>query len=49
MVSSGHAICANGLYVATISTICETDEPEHEIQPAIDLLGEILEMFVSVT
>ena len=49
MVSSSHAICAQGLYIATISTLVETDEPEQEIQPAINLLGEILEIFVSVT
>lgn len=49
MVSSAHAICAQGLYIATISTIVETDEPESEIQPAINLLGEILEIFVTVT
>ena len=49
MVSSSHAICAQGLYIATISTIVETDEPEMEIQPAIALLGEMLEIFVSVT
>lgn len=48
MVSSAHAICAQGLYIATISTIVETDEPEQEIQPAINLLGEILEIFTTV-
>lgn len=31
MVSSEHAICAQGLYVATIATIVETDQPEQEI------------------
>lgn len=49
MVSSGHAICTAGLYIATVSTIVETDEPEKEIQTAISLLGEILEIFVTVT
>jgi Rab GDP dissociation inhibitor len=32
-----------------ISTTVETDSPEEEIQPALNLLGPILEMFVSVT
>lgn len=32
-----------------ISTTVETDSPEEEIQPAVNLLGPILEMFVSVT
>ena len=49
MVSSSHCICAQGLYIATISTLVETDQPEAEIQPAINLLGEILEIFVTVS
>ena len=49
MVSSAHAVCAQGLYIATISTIVESDQPELEIQPAINLLGEILEIFVTVS
>jgi len=32
-----------------VSTTVETDSPEEEIQPAIDLLGPILDMFVSVS
>lgn len=31
-----------------VSTTVETSEPESEIQPAIDLLGPIMEMFVSI-
>ena len=46
MVSSSHAVCAKGLFIAMISTIVETDKPELEIRPALDLLGDILEMFV---
>lgn len=48
MVSSSHAVCAKGLYIAMISTTVETDKPELEIRPALDLLGDILEMFVQV-
>ena len=48
MVSYSHMICAKGIYVAMVSTTVETDNPEQEIQPAIALLGPILEMFVSV-
>jgi Rab GDP dissociation inhibitor len=48
MVSSSHMICAEGIYVAMVSTTVETDEPENEIQPAIELLGSILDIFVSV-
>lgn len=46
MVSSAHAVCSKGLYIAMISTTVETDKPELEIRPAVDLLGDILEMFV---
>ena len=49
MVSSAHAVCVNGLRIAIISTTVETDNPEQEIQPALELLGPLLEMFVSVT
>ena len=49
MVSYAHAVCANGLRIAIISTTVETEDPEKEIQPAIDLLGGVLEMFVSVS
>ena len=48
MVSSSHAVCAKGLYIAMISTYVETDKPELEIRPALDLLGDILEMFVQI-
>lgn len=31
-----------------ISTTVETDKPELEIRPAVDLLGNILEMFAQI-
>ena len=46
MVSYSHLICKKGMYVAIVSTTVETENPEQEIQPAIDLLGPVLEMFV---
>ena len=49
MVSYSHLICTKGIYVAIISASVETDNPEAEIKPAIDILGDILEMFVSVS
>ena len=49
MVSYSHLICAKGIFVAIISAQVETDKPEEEIQPAISLLGDVLEMFVSVS
>jgi Rab GDP dissociation inhibitor len=49
MVSNTHLICAKGFYVAIISATVETNEPEKEIQPAIDILGDIMDMFVSIS
>jgi len=49
MVSYSHLICKKGCYVAMISTTVETSKPEEEIQVALSLLGEIKEMFVSVS
>ena len=49
MVSAAHAVCAKGLYIAIISTTVETTDPEKEIQPAVDLLGGCLEMFVKIS
>jgi len=49
MVSSTHNVCAKDVYVAIVSTIVETDRPELEIVPGLQLLGPILEKFISVT
>lgn len=49
MVSSAHAVCSKGLYIAIISTTVETKDPEKEIAPAVELLGGILEMFVQIS
>lgn len=49
MVSYAHAVCARDLYVAMVSTIIETKDPEAEIQVAVDLLGDILEQFTMIS
>lgn len=49
MVSSAHAVCAKGLYIAMISTTVETTNAELEIKPALDLLGDVIEMFTNVS
>lgn len=43
MVSSPHAVCSKGYYIAFISTEVETSVPENEIQVALQLLGPIEE------
>jgi len=45
MVSSVHAVAANGKFIAVVSTNLETKEPEKEIAPALTLLGQIQEKF----
>ncbi|KAJ2719174.1 Rab GDP dissociation inhibitor alpha [Coemansia sp. Benny D115] len=49
-LSSDQNICPAGLYVASISTIAETSgEPKEEIATALKLLGNIEQIFVSVS
>lgn len=48
MVSSSHAVCSKGLFIAMVSAAVETSTPELEIRPAIELLGPVLEMFVQI-
>jgi Rab GDP dissociation inhibitor len=47
MVSSTHNVCAKDVYIAMVSTIVETDKPELEIAPALNLLGQIHDKSVS--
>merc|ERR1711982_261021 len=49
MVSWAHSIAAKDKYVAIVSTVVETSKPEEEIQPAINLLGNVLEKFVQIS
>lgn len=49
MVSSAHAVCSQGLYVAMVSTTVETSNPEEEIKPALELLGDVLEQFTIIS
>ncbi|KAF5375075.1 hypothetical protein D9758_000426 [Tetrapyrgos nigripes] len=49
MVSSTHNVCAKDVYVAIVSTVVETDKPELEIRPGLDLLGPIYDKFVTIS
>ena len=46
MVSSTHNVCAKDIYIAIVSTIVETDRPEQEIAPGLQLLGPIYDKYV---
>ncbi|BFZ10611.1 hypothetical protein BsWGS_13650 [Bradybaena similaris] len=48
MVSSTHNVCPQNYYLAIVATTVETNNPEAELQPGLDLLGAIEEKFVSV-
>ncbi|EPQ29199.1 uncharacterized protein PFL1_03486 [Pseudozyma flocculosa PF-1] len=48
-VSGTHNVCARDIYVAQVSTIVETDKPELELRPGLDLLGPIYDKFVTVS
>lgn len=53
VVGEAHHVCAKGHYLAIVSTVCETDTPHIELEPAFKLLGKtedvlmgLLELYV---
>jgi len=49
MVSAAHNVCAKGYFMAIVATTVETNNPEEELKPGLDLLKDsIVEKFVSV-
>lgn len=46
VVSYSHNVAAEGVYIATVSTMAETTNPEKEIQPGLDLLEPIVQKLV---
>ncbi|PWN27317.1 rab GTPase activator [Jaminaea rosea] len=48
-LSSNHNVVPRDLHLAIVSTIVETDKPELELRPGLDLLGPIHEKFISLT
>ncbi|RXN06573.1 rab GDP dissociation inhibitor beta-like protein [Labeo rohita] len=49
LLSYAHNVAAEGKYVAVVSTMVETCNPEKEVQPGLALLEPIMEKFVSVS
>ncbi|CAG9321195.1 unnamed protein product [Blepharisma stoltei] len=47
-MSSSHCVCSEGYYIAICSTSVETDAPEAELQPAYQLIGDVLVSFIKV-
>ncbi|PIO06985.1 hypothetical protein AB205_0072860, partial [Aquarana catesbeiana] len=49
MISYAHNVAAQGKYIAIVSTTVETQEPEKEIEPALELLEPIDQKFVAIS
>ncbi|XP_045479409.1 rab GDP dissociation inhibitor alpha [Harmonia axyridis] len=49
LVSYTHQVAAKGWFVAMVSTTVETENPEQEIKPGLDLLGAVHQKFVSIS
>lgn len=49
LISYTHQVSANGWFIAMVSTTVETNNPEAEIQPGLELLGSIRQKFMSVS
>ncbi|XP_059615047.1 rab GDP dissociation inhibitor alpha [Phlebotomus argentipes] len=49
LISYTHQVAAKGWFIAMVSTTVETDNPEAEIKPGLDLLGPITQKFVSIS
>jgi len=49
MLSHAQGVSAQGVYVAIVSTVVETSVPERELLPGLNLLGPVLDKFVSVS
>lgn len=47
-VSSNHNVCPKDMYLAIVSTIVETDDPEKEIEAGLNLLGPIHDKWVFI-
>lgn len=48
VVSSTHQVASKGFFLAIASTTVETKEPEKELEPALDLLGPVIQKFPAV-
>lgn len=49
MVSAAHNVCRSGLYLAIISATVETNDPQSEIKKALEMLGNTLDVFISIS
>lgn len=47
-VGSAHCVAARGVYIAIVSTKMESDKPEEELAPGLNLLGQVMQRFMTV-
>lgn len=47
VLSNNHKTTPDGKYIALVSTTVESDNPEEELRPGTELLGDIVESFVA--
>ncbi|KAF9987870.1 Rab GDP dissociation inhibitor alpha [Mortierella antarctica] len=47
-VSASHNVCDKNYFLAIVSTIIETDNPQVEIAPGLQLLGPIVDKFIQI-
>ena len=46
MVSYAHMVASAGKFIAIVSTTAETENPIHEVDAGVALLGKVLERYV---
>jgi Rab GDP dissociation inhibitor len=44
-----HCVSKKGFYLAIISTMVETSNPQEELKPAFDIIGDVLETFITIS
>lgn len=49
MVSSVHSISKKDYYVAIVSTTVESNNPEQEVEVAMNMVGKVKEKFVTIS
>ena len=49
VLNSTHSVCKKGYFLAIISTMVETDKPEAELEPAMQIIGPVLEKFDKIS
>lgn len=49
MMSGVHQVCKSGYYIAIISAMVETKDPEKELLPAFEIIGNVKEKFITIS